>query len=763
MRKGLLFAIMIVASVCVKAQTLTGMVVDESGLPISFATVSVLQLPDSSFVRGCVTDDAGLFSIEANSKEDLLKVSSVGYDTHYEEPSDSMTIILRQTAMTIDGVVVKGSRPVYRMDERGFVAPIENTVLSGLGNGMDVLSQLPFVKEEGEGVNIMGQRGDLLVYINKHKMEDWNELRQLASSDIKKIKIITNPGTEYGANVGTVILITTRRLAGDGLGGYFMAEGSQGKDFDSEARMSLNFRRGGTDVFGGAYLMNPVIRSEHEEVFRFPYGQDNYEASSKGLQITKYSWLSMNAGFNHQPDDRQYISMRYVFDSYLDYDNSFDLENRFAGGEENSLFNSYVGGGSTMARHRLKAYYSIELSDKWNIAVDGAWVHNRTGEGKDEWENRVGLCQQTQTENNAKSDMYSLKGVATVKIIGGEMNWGMEGIYTRNRQSYEVLQKTDADITDSDTEARQAMGSLFASYHRSLGNFTGEVGARYEYVDFKFYKNGLLQVDDSRKYHHLFPNLSLSYRTGNFSVSAGYRVSVLRPNYYSLQGGVTYINSYLYRQGNPALRPEYTHRYSLSANYRDIQLTMSFSHCEDQCLTTTSLFSDKPIVLWGYQNADVDYLSASASWSPTIGYWKPSFLVSFDKQYLDFRGIQYNQPVFSYSCKNVLTLPHKWQVVFNINGHTQGNGNTYTARAALIYSTELYANKSIGNWTFRLGASDLLHTYKDDGYEWGDNIYYGHKADLFQQAIYVRATYRFNTAQSKYKGGTAGESEMSRF
>ena len=763
MRKSLLIFMSLVSVIFTKAQTLTGMVVDESGSPVSFATVALLQLSDSAFVSGAVTDEEGKFALAADPRGGLLKVSCVGYDTQYREPADCITIILKQTAIMVDSVVVKGSRPVFRMDERGFVASIENTVLSRLGNGMDVLNQLPFVKEEGEGVNVMGQRGNLLVYINKHKIEDWNELRQLPSSDIKKIKIVTNPGTEYGANVGTVILITTLRLVGDGLGGYFMAEGSQGKDFDSEDRMSLNYRRGGTDVFGGAYLMNPVIRSEHEEVFRFPYGQDDYEASSKGLQITKYSWLSMNAGFSHQPNDRQYISMRYVFDTYLDYDNSFDLENRFAGGEEKTLFNSSVNGGSTMACHRLKGYYSIELSDIWNVAVDGAWVHNREGDGKEERENRVGLWQQTQTESNARSDMYALKGVATVKFVGGELKWGMEGIYTRNRQSYEVLQKTDADITDSETEARQATGSLFASYHRSLGNFTGEVGARYEYVDFKFYKNGLLQVDDSRKYHHLFPNLSFSYRAGKFSVAAGYRVSVLRPNYYSLQGGVTYINSYLYRQGNPALRPEYTHRYSLSANYRDFQLTLSYSHCEDQCLTTTSLFSDKSIVLWGYQNADVDYLSASASWSPTIGCWKPSLSLSFDKQYLDFRGIQYNQPVFSYSCKNVLTLPYKWQVVFNINGHTQGSGNTYTARAALIYSTDLYANKSIGNWTFRLGASDLLHTYKDDGYEWGGDIYYGHKADLFQQAIYVRATYRFNTAQSKYKGGTAGESEMNRF
>ena len=139
------------------ADSIRGAVVDAEGNAVPFATVALLQSSDSAFVSGAVTDDAGKFALAADPRGGLLMVSCVGYDTQYCEPSDGMTVILKQTAIMVEGVVVKGSRPVYRMDERGFVAPIENTVLSKLGNGMDVLNQLPFVKEEGDGVSIMGR------------------------------------------------------------------------------------------------------------------------------------------------------------------------------------------------------------------------------------------------------------------------------------------------------------------------------------------------------------------------------------------------------------------------------------------------------------------------------------------------------------------------------------------------------------------------------------------------------------------------------
>lgn len=48
-------------------------------------------------------------------------------------------------------------------------------------------------------------RGDAIIYINGRLVRNSNEVGQLASSDIKEVQVINNPGAQYGADVNAVI------------------------------------------------------------------------------------------------------------------------------------------------------------------------------------------------------------------------------------------------------------------------------------------------------------------------------------------------------------------------------------------------------------------------------------------------------------------------------------------------------------------------------------------------------------------------------
>jgi hypothetical protein len=65
----------------VDGQKLTGQVVDEDGVPIAFATVALVQLPDSAVVGGGVTDGEGRYSIESAAAGRILRVSCIGLQT----------------------------------------------------------------------------------------------------------------------------------------------------------------------------------------------------------------------------------------------------------------------------------------------------------------------------------------------------------------------------------------------------------------------------------------------------------------------------------------------------------------------------------------------------------------------------------------------------------------------------------------------------------------------------------------------------------
>ncbi|MFT6322423.1 MAG: hypothetical protein ACJAT4_003360 [Granulosicoccus sp.] len=61
----------------------TGKVVDPNNLPIEFANIIAMSLPDSSFIEGTTTDENGMFKLSKNNKIKFLEISYVGYDNSF--------------------------------------------------------------------------------------------------------------------------------------------------------------------------------------------------------------------------------------------------------------------------------------------------------------------------------------------------------------------------------------------------------------------------------------------------------------------------------------------------------------------------------------------------------------------------------------------------------------------------------------------------------------------------------------------------------
>lgn len=59
----LLFALMLMVSLKSSAQIFSGRVIGENQLPVEYATVALLSVPDSALVGGAVTDSKGVFKI----------------------------------------------------------------------------------------------------------------------------------------------------------------------------------------------------------------------------------------------------------------------------------------------------------------------------------------------------------------------------------------------------------------------------------------------------------------------------------------------------------------------------------------------------------------------------------------------------------------------------------------------------------------------------------------------------------------------------
>ena len=81
MRRNILFALSLLVAIVATATTFTGRIIDETGEPVAFANVVILN-PDSAYISGATTDADGIFSVDCHHDCAIVKVSYLGYQTY---------------------------------------------------------------------------------------------------------------------------------------------------------------------------------------------------------------------------------------------------------------------------------------------------------------------------------------------------------------------------------------------------------------------------------------------------------------------------------------------------------------------------------------------------------------------------------------------------------------------------------------------------------------------------------------------------------
>lgn len=106
----LFILVCVLISVRISAQTVSGKLIDEHSQPLPYANVVLLSLPDSAFVYGTISGEDGVFTLEASSKNQIVRISSIGYKTVYKPvtPANIGIVQLVSDAQQLGEVVVKG-------------------------------------------------------------------------------------------------------------------------------------------------------------------------------------------------------------------------------------------------------------------------------------------------------------------------------------------------------------------------------------------------------------------------------------------------------------------------------------------------------------------------------------------------------------------------------------------------------------------------------------------------------------------------------
>ena len=158
-------------SIGISAQTVSGKLIDENSQPLPYANVVLLSLPDSTFVTGTISGEDGTFSLSSTAEKQLVRISSIGYNTLYRpaQPADMGVIQLTTDAQMLGEVVVKADLPKTRVKGDAMVTTVTGSVLEKAGTGNDLLDKIPGLSANNGSVNVFGS-GKAEIYINGRKM-----------------------------------------------------------------------------------------------------------------------------------------------------------------------------------------------------------------------------------------------------------------------------------------------------------------------------------------------------------------------------------------------------------------------------------------------------------------------------------------------------------------------------------------------------------------------------------------------------------------
>ena len=640
-----------------------------------------------------------------------------------------------------------------------------------MGTAEDVLTRVPMIAKRGEGFEILG-KGTPLIYLNNRKLTDLNELRNIQSDFIRNVEVIQNPGARYDASVNAVIIIRTKRVAGEGLGVELSSWSRCGRGYANNERINLTYRTGGLELFAnlfGAYNRRKSSGEFEQTIF----ADTLWVINNKQKNNVRNPFLEGRFGFNYQINDNHSFGGFYqnTYD-YVKTRSEYEDDLLADGTPYDHLQNSSVKRNKNAPNHQVNLYYTGkvgQLSIVFNADYTSRKQHstNQQQELSNEYEDR-----DVNTESQTSSKMFAEKLFVTHPLWKGQIEIGEEYTNTRWRSSFD---NQEGYIANSDNEQHESNIAPFMELRQRLGRFQLSAGLRYEHVKSEYFVSGQRRDEQCRTYDDIFPSASVSTSVKNLQLSFSYAKRTSRPAYWLLSSDVTYENRLNRQTGNPYLKPIKYHNLNAMVMWKWLYLMTNYSHCVDPIISEAeSLEDDSKVNLVTTKNYDhADWLTVTLGAQKNIKLsggitWTPQYNISLMKPWLEgmFLGQKknFNHPMLSLQLGNIVSLTHDWLLQVDFNMHTHGN----TGSNIWVDCTNPMLTLSVSKDFFqhrlnvKLSGNDLLNGGINHVMLYSNRMMFRKMEDNDSRCIQFSLRYRFNVTPSKYKGTGAGNAEKNR-
>lgn len=279
--------------------TLQGRIEDLRKQGIPYTTIKLLQVNDSSFVKGLVSDSLGYFQTTMPQEgKYILIANSLGYDSNVQivetNKSSPITVTLTSNSIALKDVVVRGSS-ITRKDTHLQIIP-DKQIYKHTNNGYDLLYDLMIpnlqIDRQKGAVTTIG--GTVTLYIDGRKVE-YREVKGLKSKDILKVEYYDVPTGKYAGDYASINIITRPMTTG----GYISVDGTQQLAYqEGDYNLAAKVAHGSTSftIFGGYNRLHyDADKIEKEEFFHFDNNEISRSYSSyEGVNKQNQEYVQLN-------------------------------------------------------------------------------------------------------------------------------------------------------------------------------------------------------------------------------------------------------------------------------------------------------------------------------------------------------------------------------------------------------------------------------------------------------------------------------------
>jgi iron complex outermembrane recepter protein len=726
---------------------ITGKVMDPEGEPVAFANVVLHTVADSAMAKVEYTDDHGAFTL-ANiaSGNYWLNISFVGLPTYNSTPFelqpgqrlDLQTIQLKNAVNELKEVVVTAQRPILEVKPDKLVFNIDGSVNATGSDALELLRKAPgVVVDNNENITLLGKSGVQIYIDGKPSPLSSTDLaaflKNMQSSEIDAIEIITNPSSRYEAqgNAG-IINIKMKKDKRLGANGNLNLGYNVGEVARYNGSLSGNYRNQKYNAFG-SYSYNEGQNTNFMDLYR---EQNGLVFDQHGRQGGGWKSHNFKAGADFFLNDKN--TLGFLVNGYVS-DNTWNGASRTTIGKigQTGIDSILIARSRNIdSRDNVNFNVNYRFDDSkgviWNLDADYGMFRNDGREFQpnyyyDPTESVVLQERINSNETPTNIDISTFKVDHERPFLKGQLGAGAKFSYVQTDNTFDFYTEQDgAPVLDIDRsnqfEYTENVNAAYVNYSRKIDKISFQMGLRVEQTNSVGDLTSMKPTDNDRverNYLDFFPSGGITYAANekhNFQLSYSRRVN--RPSYQDLNPFENKLDELTFQKGNPFLRPEYTHNVQLthSFNYK-FNTTVGFSHTKDMITRQTDVADETASYITWLNLADRYNYNVGVSAPLPITEWWSSFTNLsgvYMKNKADFgegKVIDIDATAFNVYSQQTFRLP--WDVSFEVSGW-YNSGGIWGGNFEMEdqWSVDAGVQKKIldGRGNLKLSVSDIFKT-----------------------------------------------------